>query len=112
MGGHPRNVLWTGCYPWKLVAASFWDSSLSLMDEDLEERIHGCVVMDGYDDCILGTCERFGQETIVAYDLDKVLAKLVAEGCTYEEAEEFWAFNQIGAWWGEKTPCFIRTSTE
>lgn len=71
------------------------------LDDDL-------VVMDGYDDCILGTCERFGQETIVAYDLDKVLAQLVAEGCTHEEAEEFWSFNQRGAWMGDKTPCFIR----
>ena len=26
---------------------------------------------------------------------------------TEEDAEEFFSFNQIGAWWGETTPCFI-----
>ena len=75
------------------------------MDDDL-------IVMTGYDDCILGTCERFGQVTIVAYDLDKVIARLVADGCTEEEAEEYWSYNQLGAWMGDKTPCFIRKGQE
>jgi hypothetical protein len=79
-----------------------WPDLASLRDN------FNTVEMDGYDDCIVGICYRYGQEDIVAYDLDKVLAKLVAEGCTQEEAEEFWEFNQLGAWVGDKTPCFIR----
>jgi len=64
-------------------------------------------IMDGYDDCIVGIVERFGQDPIVCYDKSSVLAKLVADGCDEYEAEEFFQFNQIGAWVGDSTPCFI-----
>ena len=65
------------------------------------------VSMDGYDDCIIGIVERFGQETIICYDKDAVLLKLQNDGMSYDEAEEFFYFNQIGSWVGEKTPCFL-----
>lgn len=63
--------------------------------------------MDGYDDCISGVVEQFGRPPIVCYDKTKVLRRLEGDGMTPEEAEEFWSFNQIGAWVGESTPCFI-----
>ncbi len=69
------------------------------------------LTMDGFDDCILGFCIRAGQEEIFAYDLNKVIAKLQASGMTYAEAFEFFEFNQLGAWMGEGTPCFITLPT-
>ena len=64
-------------------------------------------LMTGFDDCIIGLCTRFGMDTVVLYDRDKVLEKLVKrEGMTYEEAVEFFEYNQIGAWVGEGTPAF------
>lgn len=63
--------------------------------------------MDGYDDCILGTCDRFGQETILAYDMEKVIVKLQGDGMSRAEALEFFDFNQIGSWMGDLTPCFV-----
>jgi len=68
------------------------------------------LTMDGYDDCIVGVVERFGQNPIVCYDKDKVLRKLVEDGCSEDEAEEFFCFNQIGAWMGDATPCFLSTN--
>ena len=65
------------------------------------------LLMDGYDDCVVGLVERFGQPTIICYDRDKVLEKLVRDGMTEEEAEEWFNFNQLGAWMGDKTPCFL-----
>jgi len=65
------------------------------------------LTMDGYDDCIIGTGHRFGQPTIIAYDYHKIIAKHMEQGMTKREAEEFFEFNQIGAWLGEETPCFI-----
>lgn len=65
------------------------------------------VQMDGYADCLAGLVYRFGQEPILCYDWGKVIGKLVADGMTEDEAEEFFEFNQIGAWVGERTPCFI-----
>lgn len=65
------------------------------------------VVMNGYDDCIIGVVERFGQEPIVCYDKEKVLRRLESDGMDRSEAEEFFYFNQLGAWIGEYTPCFL-----
>ena len=53
----------------------------------------GVATMVGYDDCIIDICERFGQEPIVAYDRAKVIAKLMEDGMTEEDAEEFFSFN-------------------
>ena len=78
------------------------------MNREYLEAFHPDVMtMDGFDDCILGICERINQESIVAYDLQKVLAKLQKQGMTEEEAIEWHEYNQLGAWVGESTPCFI-----
>lgn len=69
------------------------------------------MMMDGYDDCIVGIVEQFGRPPIVCYDKDRVLKKLQKGGMSQEEAEEYWSFNQIGAWVGDHTPCFIKIST-
>jgi len=63
--------------------------------------------MDGYDDCIIGVVERFGQEPILCYDRDKVLLKLTHDCGDDDEALEFFYFNQLGSWVGDLTPCFI-----
>lgn len=75
--------------------------------EEAAERHGGLLRMDGYDDCVLGVCTRFGQPPVLVYDLEKVLAKLMADGMSREEAEEFWEYNQLGAWMGETTPAFL-----
>ena len=81
-------------------------------DEDLEKLfdgydIHELVFMNGFDDCIAGVVERHGIPGIVCYDRDKVISKLVWQGMTVDEAEEWYEFNQLGAYAGESTPCFI-----
>jgi hypothetical protein len=71
------------------------------------EMDNGMLTMDGYDDCIVGIVERFGMEPIVCYDKDKVLQRHRDDGMIYEEAIEFFEYNQLGAWVGDRTPCFI-----
>lgn len=67
--------------------------------------------MDGFNNCIEGVVERFGQPDIICYDKAKVLDKIMVESnCSYDEALEFYEFNQLGAWVGETTPCFIDKS--
>lgn len=41
------------------------------------------------------------------YDREIIIDNLVADGMTYEEAEEFYSVNTSGAWMGENTPCFL-----
>jgi hypothetical protein len=72
--------------------------------EELSQQV--LLKMDGYDDCIVGVVEQFGRPDIICYDKKKVLNKLMEE-MSEEEAEEFFYFNQVGAYVGESTPCFI-----
>ena len=66
------------------------------------------IKMDGYDDCIVGVVERFGQDSYFIYDKDLVLEKLQKEnGMSYEDALEYYEYNQLGAYVGERTPAFL-----
>ena len=67
---------------------------------------HRLMVMDGYDDCIVGVAWQFGKPMIV-YDRARIIQRLMAEGMTQEEAEEFHHYNQSGAWTGPGTPAFL-----
>jgi hypothetical protein len=76
--------------------------------EELAEQYgDDILLMDGYDDCVVGVVEQFGRPPIVCYDRELVIRKLMEDGMTQEEAEEFFEFNQIGAWVGDRTPCFM-----
>lgn len=64
--------------------------------------------MDGYDDCIAGVVSRCGNPTIVCYDFDMVIKKLMAEDdMTEEDAMEWYSYNMLGSGMGDMTPCFI-----
>ena len=79
-----------------------------LADRLLDLGIDSALVMDGYDDCVVGVLERYGMEAIVLYDKEKVIQKLIDEGCdSYEGAVEYYEFNQLGGWHGPKTPGFL-----
>lgn len=67
----------------------------------------GFLKIDGFDDCVVGIVTRFGQEPILCYDYDNILTKLMQDDMNEEEAIEYFDYNIIGSWMGEKTPCFI-----
>ena len=89
-------------------STEFADSIVILAERLLEIGVDNALVMDGYDDCVIGVLERFGMESIVLYDKAKVIDKLIAEGCDdYEGALEYYEYNQLGGWHGDKTPGFL-----
>ena len=64
---------------------------------------------DGFDKAFLGVASRFNMEDVFAYDLDKVLKILIErDGMSPDEALEFFQYNIIGAWVGDKTPLFVK----
>lgn len=67
------------------------------------------LLADGLDEAFLGICERMGQEPVAAYDQNKCISIFMEQGMTEEEAEEFFEYNTIGAWVGDRTPVFITT---
>jgi len=77
-----------------------------MIKEILEEN--DCLIADGFDDAIIGTCQRDG-EVIVVYDIGKCIDSLLRDGMDYQEAEEFFYYNTINCYVGEKTPIFIET---
>ena len=81
----------------------------TLADKLREIGVEDALVMDGYDDCVIGVLERYGMEPIVLYDKEKVIQRIMdlAPGGTYEDAVEYYEFKQLGGWHGEKTPGFL-----
>jgi hypothetical protein len=89
-------------------ATGFVDSTETLAERLLDLGVEDALIMDGYNDCVVGILERFGMESIVLYDKDKVIAKLIDEGCdSYEGAHEYYSYNQLGGYHGDKTPGFL-----
>ena len=84
------------------------DTGVTLAERLSEIGVDDAVIMDGYNDCVIGVLERYGMEPIVLYDKAKVIDKLIEDGCDdHEGANEFYEFNQLGAWVGDKTPGFL-----
>jgi len=66
------------------------------------------LLADGFEDAVVGICERFGAVPVVAYDRDKCVDILIQrDGMTYEEAVEYFEFNVAGAYVGEGTPSYL-----
>lgn len=66
------------------------------------------LIMDGYDDCILGLIELPGGQRVVCYDRAKVLEQLTVENNgDVHDAIDFHEFNQSGAYMGPATPVFL-----
>ena len=76
--------------------------------EEIAEYNPEALMCDGFDEAIIGMAERINLGPVVAYDVEKILQIMVErDGMTYEEAQEFFDYNIIGAWMGEFTPIFI-----
>lgn len=78
--------------------------------EQIAEVDAGVLMMDGFDEAIIGHFTRCGQPTVVAYDHSKCVAVLMAQGLSEEDALDHLSFNCEGAWMGERTPAIVYTS--
>jgi hypothetical protein len=74
--------------------AEIWDQDLLFMSEP------------EYDDAIIGVMERAGGESVIAYDTQIILSVL-ERSMSIEEAQEFFEYNILGAYMGDKTPVYI-----
>lgn len=79
----------------------------------LEVAAPGAMKMDGFDDCIVGVGYRCGKQPVIAYDMDLIIGKLMKQDdMSYEEAVEYFEFNQLGSWVGDGTPIFLNRNPE
>ena len=74
--------------------------------DELSAYHDGLLFADGFDDAILGVAERIGMEAVVAYSTPKII-EILAREMSEDEALEYFEFNILGAYVGERTPIFI-----
>ena len=80
----------------RLMLAQEWDTELLFLSE-VE-----------FDEAIIGVAERIGQEPVVAYDTTKVV-EILSRSMSVDEDYEYFDYNILGAYVGDKTPLFITT---
>lgn len=75
----------------------------------MQNEPEGLVLANGLEAAFLGLVMRFNvPDPIACYDYDLVIQSFIDEGMTEEEAIEHFEYNVIGAWVGERTPCYLR----
>ena len=74
--------------------------------EEVEELAEGAILLDGFDDCITGVVEEFGNGVRILYSRDKILESLQKD-MSYEDALEYYYNNIVGGHFGERNPLFL-----
>ena len=73
------------------------------------EDVETMMLADGLDEAFVGLATTFGEKIRAIYDINKVIELLHNQGMSYEEAEEYFDYNIVGAYVGEQTPIFMHT---
>ena len=69
------------------------------------EDAYGAIKLDGFDNCIIGIVEEFGNGPRILYSKEKIINELCEEMTMYD-ALEFYDFNILGGYFGEQNPIF------
>ena len=76
--------------------------------EEIAEYNEDALILEGFDEAIIGLAERINLGPVVAYDVNKIYEILMNKhNMSCEEAIEYFNFNIIGAWMGDFTPVYI-----
>jgi hypothetical protein len=93
-----------------------------MLREEIAEINPEALLLDGFDDAIIGIAERINLGPVVAYDVNKIIEILannmevedddLVDGQSIDDvkvsmAYEYFYFNIQGAWMGDFTPIFI-----
>ena len=60
-----------------------------------------------FDAAIVGYVDRIGVPSLTCYDKNKVIEILMEDDMSWEEAEEYYEYNIVGAYMGANTPVFL-----
>jgi hypothetical protein len=93
-----------------------------MLREEIAEINPEALLLDGFDEAIIGMAERIGLGPVVAYDVDKIIEILakdmevdiddLTDGSSLEDVQismafDYFYYNIHGAWMGDFTPIFI-----
>lgn len=80
---------------------------------DLDQYAEGAILLDGFEDCIVGVVEEYGNGKRILYSKNAIIQKLmVRDLMTHGEAEEFYDYNIIGLYAGEQNAVFLDLALE
>jgi hypothetical protein len=75
---------------------------------DINEYAEGAVLLDGFEDCIIGVVEEYGNGRRILYSKNAIIQKLmVRDLMTHSEADEFYDYNILGLYAGEQNAVFL-----
>ena len=78
------------------------------INDHLIEMDESTMLMDGFDEALIGFAERINTPLLAVYDWNKMVDVLVErDGLEYEEAVEYISYNCAGAWVGDRTPMIL-----
>jgi hypothetical protein len=81
---------------------------MTVNNYDIDEFAEGAIILDGFNDAIVGIVEEFGNGRRILYSKYKILTILCERDLmTMGEAEEFFDYNIIGLYAGEQNPIFL-----
>ena len=67
----------------------------------------GLIKLDGFDNCYMGVGESYAEQPALIYDYQQIIEQLQQDGMSQEEAEEYYEYNILGSYFGEKMPIFL-----
>lgn len=70
------------------------------------------VIFDGLEDALIGVACQFTHEPLAVYNRAAIVALLVGQGMTEDDAEEYLQFNIEGLWAGVGTPLILRLAAD
>jgi hypothetical protein len=83
---------------------------MTISIEDINEQAEGAILLDGFNDAIIGIVEEFGNGPRVLYSKNKILQTLEdRDGMSPFESVEFYDYNILGLFAGEQNPIFLIT---
>lgn len=74
----------------------------------IEQEAPEALLVNGFDDALIGIAYRCGQSPIAVYDKSRCVDILMRrDGMDYTDAVEYVEVNIIGAWMDDGTPVFV-----
>lgn len=70
-------------------------------------RGEGAVSFTGYDECVIGIGRRFDEDPMLVYDERRLLARLMADGMSADDAREWMVVNMLGISVGPQMPIIL-----
>jgi hypothetical protein len=78
-----------------------------MIDNKYFDLAEGAVMLDGFDDCIVGVSESYGEEPRIIYSKKQIISKLMND-MSQEDAIDYYYYNIVGGMFGTQNPIFVQ----